>query len=260
MVLALRLFLTPLLIAIASLAGRRWGPAMSGWLIGFPLNSAPISLILALTYGPTFAAQAAVGTMAGITSICAFCLAYSVTAPSLSWVGSALAGAAVFFIVTFVWLSVPLALLPTLIIALISTTLVLRWIPSSPVPITTADLPSWDIPARMIIASAFVLGLTALTSVLGPELTGLLAPFPIFATVLAAFAHHQQGANAARQLLRGLALGLYGVAGFFLVVGSLLPTLGIVWTYGLATPIALTVSGLSLHLSRRSETLLLVES
>jgi hypothetical protein len=32
--LALKLVLTPTLIGAASLAGRRWGPAVSGWLVG----------------------------------------------------------------------------------------------------------------------------------------------------------------------------------------------------------------------------------
>jgi hypothetical protein len=33
-VLALKLILTPLLIGGASLAARRWGPAIGGWLVG----------------------------------------------------------------------------------------------------------------------------------------------------------------------------------------------------------------------------------
>ncbi|RPI79530.1 MAG: hypothetical protein EHM45_02595 [Desulfobacteraceae bacterium] len=56
MVLVLKLFLTPFLIAAATLTGRRWGPGVSGWLIGFPLTSGPIALILALQQGPDFAA------------------------------------------------------------------------------------------------------------------------------------------------------------------------------------------------------------
>ena len=43
---------------------------------------------------------------------------------------------------------------------------------------------------------------------LGAQLSGLLTPFPIFGTVLSAFAHRQQGAAAAIQLLRGMALSL----------------------------------------------------
>ena len=74
--LVLKLVLTPALIGAASLAGRRWGPAVSGWLIGFPFTSAPIAFFLAINQGVAFAAAAAAGTMAGAISQAAFCVAY----------------------------------------------------------------------------------------------------------------------------------------------------------------------------------------
>ncbi|MFI5277868.1 MAG: hypothetical protein ACHQ1E_11410, partial [Ktedonobacterales bacterium] len=74
--LVLKLTLTPILIGIASLAGRRWGPAISGWLVGLPLTSGPVIFLLALAHGASFAAAAATGTLAGTLSECVFCLAY----------------------------------------------------------------------------------------------------------------------------------------------------------------------------------------
>ncbi len=38
MSLPLRIFLAPALIGLASLVGRRWGPTVSGWLIGLPFS------------------------------------------------------------------------------------------------------------------------------------------------------------------------------------------------------------------------------
>ena len=52
LILAFKLFLTPLLIVSVTLAGRRWGTAVSGLLIGLPLVSAPISFIRSLM--PTY--------------------------------------------------------------------------------------------------------------------------------------------------------------------------------------------------------------
>jgi len=51
LILALKLVLTPALIAIATLAGRRFGPSISGWLVGLPFTSGPVSLFLALEQG-----------------------------------------------------------------------------------------------------------------------------------------------------------------------------------------------------------------
>jgi hypothetical protein len=73
--LAIKLIVTPLVVLAATLAARRWGDAVGGWLVGLPLTSAPVSVFLAIEQGPAFAAQAADGSIAGVVSQAAFCLA-----------------------------------------------------------------------------------------------------------------------------------------------------------------------------------------
>lgn len=252
MILALRLFMTPILIAGATLAGRRWGPRISGWLIGFPLTSAPVSFILALQYGSDFAARAAIGNLAGLASIVAFALTYNYVSKQRGWLMSAALAALAFIASTFIFNAFTLTLIPAFAIVVASIGLFLKIVPHQDISANTALAPRWDIPARMIIATVFVLSLTAAASVLGPQLSGLITPFPIFGTVLSVFAHQHQGAAAAMQLLRGMGLSLFGVAGFFLVVGGLLPTLGIAATYTLAVLINLAANGAALYLSRQS--------
>jgi hypothetical protein len=250
MILALKLCMTPLLIAAATLAGRRWGPGVSGWLIGLPLTSAPVSLILALQYGPQFAARAAIGTLGGQASGCAFCLAYSLMAQRTEWPASAVTATGAFFIATFIWNHFSLALLPTFAILLVAIGVVVRLIPQRAVSVNGSHAPAWDIPARMIVATTFVMLLTTFASVLGPQLSGLISPFPVFTIVLTAFAHQQRGAHAAMSVLRGVALGSFAFACFFLTVGGLLPSLPVGWTYAAATLIAISVNGISLRLVR----------
>ena len=62
--LAIKLIVTPLVVLLASLASRRWGDVVAGWLVGLPLTSAPVSVFLAIEQGPLFAAQAAMGSIA----------------------------------------------------------------------------------------------------------------------------------------------------------------------------------------------------
>ncbi len=109
----LKLVLTPCLIGLVSLAGRRWGPGVSGWLTGLPLTSGPVALYLALERGPTFAAGAAGGTLAGLISAGAFCLVYHQLSFRLNWVGCMLGGWAGFLIATFIFQEFTLPLLLT---------------------------------------------------------------------------------------------------------------------------------------------------
>ena len=251
LILALKLLLTPLLITAATLTGRRWGPGVSGWLIGFPLTSGPVSILLTLQYGREFAAQAAVGTLGGQVSVCVFCLIYSIAARRMSWLGCAALAIVAFLINTIVWNHFTLTLLPSFAILLAVVALFSRLIPKQTMVAPTVKPPNWDIPARMAIAATFVLLLTSFASALGPQLSGLLSPFPVFGLVLAVFAHRQQGAQAATQLLRGNIVGSLAFGGFFLVVGALLTRLPAVWTYLLAALVAVLANGITLSLTRR---------
>jgi hypothetical protein len=105
----------------------------------------------------------------------------------------------------------------------------------------------------MVIATALVLVLTELAGALGPRLTGLLAPFPLYAAILAAFAHALDGAAAAVSVLRGLLLGLWAFAAFFLVLAATLPGSGIAGAFAAALVVALAVQGASLWRLRRTD-------
>ena len=258
--LALKLVLTPLLVGAASLAGRRWGSAVGGWLIGIPFTSAPIALFLALDHGPRFAAVAAVGIMAGTASQSAFCLGYSWTARRLGWALSLPAATLAFAGVTSV---LAVVLLPALVLlsalALFVVMIVLLVVSLFLMPTHSAhndqaieriDFPRWDIPLRMVVATSFVLALTSAAPLLGPRLAGMLAPFPLYGAVLAAFAHRMQGADSAVAVLRGLLLGLFAFVSFFLVLALLLPD-GLALAFGTAIVVALAVQGASLVAGRR---------
>src|SRR5258708_17555903 len=101
--LAIKLLLTPMLVGVMSLVGRRWGPAVSGWFVGLPLTSGPITLYLALDQGTAFAARAAQGTLLGLISVASFCLAFSWLSLRAGWLGGLLAGWWGFFSSTLVF-------------------------------------------------------------------------------------------------------------------------------------------------------------
>ena len=114
-----------------------------------------------------------------------------------------------------------------------------------------APLPRWDIPARMTVTTALVLLLTGFATVLGPQLTGLLATFPVYGAILAGFAHQLQGAGPAIRVLRGLLLGLFAFAGFFLVLALSIERAGIARAFAAAIATALILQSGALWALRR---------
>ncbi len=249
--LIFKLLLTPLLVCLVSLVGRRWGPTVSGWLVGLPLTSGPVALFLALELGRSFAANAALGTLTGLLSVAAFCLTYSWLSFHLNWPGCILISWATFFFVTFLLQYVVIPLLAAFIIVLCSLALTLKLLPENSSYVATVKPASWDTPLRMVVATAFVLALTGFASLLGPRLSGLLTPFPIYATILSVFTHYAQGAASARRLLRGLITGIFSFAVFFLIIAGLIVPLDIVSAFMLATLSALLLHGVSLYLLRK---------
>ena len=81
-------------------------------------------------------------------------------------------------------------------------------------------------------------------------MSGLLATFPVFATVLAVFAHQTQGKAAAWQMLRGLLLGLFAFAGFFVVIEISIARIGIAVAFACAIACAIGIQAVTLWVMR----------
>lgn len=250
--LALKLSITPLLILAASLAGRRWGEAVAGWIVGLPLTSGPVSFFLSLDQGPAFAQQAAAGTLAGTAAQACFSVAYFWAAERGGWPIALLAGTLAFSACAALLQALALSHLALFLIALAALTLGLALTPRREAPRLARIPPAWDIPARMLVATALVLSITASAAALGPRLSGVLATFPIFAIVLTVFAHHGQGAAAARLVVRGLMLGLYGFACFFATLSLLLTRTSVIFAFAAACLAAMLVQGVSFMSMRRA--------
>jgi hypothetical protein len=248
--LAIKLIVTPLVVLLASLAARRWGDAVGGWLVGLPLTSAPISVFLAIEQGPSFAAQAADGSIAGVLSQAAFTLGYAALAGrgataalavgTLAYAASAAALVA--------------ASLPTVVLAaaaFAALTLVLWLLPRRLLRLSATTVAWWDLPLRMAATTALVVGLTSAATALGPEASGLAASFPLIGASIAAFAHWSQGPAAGVAVMRGMTSALYAFATFFIVASAALPRLSLVAAFGLATAAGLIVQGATLQMVRR---------
>jgi hypothetical protein len=248
--LLLKLTLAPGLVAATTLAGRRWGPRAAGWLGGLPVVVAPILLAIALEHGERFAAEAAGGALLGLLSLTAFVLAYGWCARAMGWLPSAAIGWAAFAVATLLLDRVDLPNWLALVLVCASFAAAAALLPRAPAE-TRSAAPRFDLLLRAGATAALVLLLTGLAGSLGPHLSGLLASFPVLATVLAAFTHVQEGPAAAAELLRGFATGLVAFAVFCFAVAELLPGQGVALSFVASATIALAAHGVSFALQRR---------
>ena len=250
-VLLLKLILTPLLIGGATLVGRKWGPAVSGWLVGLPLTSGPISLFLAFEQGKVFAAHAAQGTLTGLISVAFFCVAYAWLSLWANWPLCWLGSWSVFFLATLLFEHLAIVLPVVALCVPVALMIAFLLLPTGDEVAHSVKAPVWDVPLRILIATAFVVLLTGAATLLGSRLSGLLSPLPIFSTIIAVFTQRLYGASSARHVLRGVMIGSFAFAIFFLIVAVLLPRLSIALTFLCALFGALCMQSISLWLLQR---------
>ncbi len=243
--LLVKLLMAPVFVVAASLAARRFGPRVGGLVAGLPVVALPILLAYALAHGSGFAAGAAAGTLLGLLSLFAFTVAYGRLASRLAWLPAMLLGWSAFAVSTALLSAVSLAdgLALAVVLAAIGAGLALLPHPAGGPPAPLAP-PPWDLPLRAVCALALVLTLTAISGWLGPQLSGLLAPFPIITTVLATFTHVQRGAPETVRLLRAMMSGFGAYALFCFMLAVTLRDLGTAAGFALASSIALAAQAL----------------
>ncbi len=217
-----------------------------------------IVFFIAVEYGNSFAAGTAQGSLLGTVSLALFCLVYARLVPRMRrWYWAMTFSWLVFFASTF---ALEVALVPVFVgfpIVAVVLMLVRQAVPTvQPRPgsearrLTSIKFPWWDIPLRILTATALVFSLTVAASALGPQLSGLLSPFPVYTTILTGFTQHFEGNASAVRFLRGFIIGLYTFATFFLVLGVSVESLGLAVSFGLSLATCLAVHYLLLGVLR----------
>jgi uncharacterized membrane protein (GlpM family) len=251
-VLALKLLLVPAFLLLISLAGRRWGPEVAGWLAGFPALTGPILFLLALEYGPEFAAAATTVSLSAVFGAVAYILTYARLCARSSPGLSLLAGLASWCCVALLLPQLPLSNFISLCIALLTLAIAPKLFPRVSVPVLTSTLPKWELPLRMLAGAAVTLAVTTLAAAIGPAWSGMFAVFPVLAIVLSVFSHRASGPAFATTLLKSMIWGLYAFTSFCITLAVLLPQQGVTVSFIAATAVAIAVQwALKSRLHRR---------
>ncbi|MDL2272390.1 hypothetical protein LJC23_05095 [Desulfovibrio sp. OttesenSCG-928-I05] len=239
----LKIFLTPLLILGATLAARRWGPIIGGVIVGLPLTSGPTSVFLALERGNDFASLAAHSSLFGSTAGLFFCIAYALLAPRYRWPVTVAIALGVYFAgVTFFSLTP----LPPLAVSVVSVTgvVVIGLLLIKPARGERAHHapPPWDLPFRVIISTLIVVVITAVSRLLGPQLSGIFSAMPAIVCVMSIFTHEIYGPNAVKQFERGVIVGTFGYIAFFLIVTLGVTRFNLFTAYALAALVSSAIN------------------
>lgn len=252
-ILALKLTLTPGVIAAATLAARRFGPSVGGWLIGLPVTAGPVLAFLAVEHGAAFAHHVAVGLVAGVAAQAAFVLGYAgACRRGAGWPVALACGTAAFAVAgpALVLPGFALGFVAACSLALLAVGLLL--LPPDPVPLSAAR-PRHDLLVRIVLATALLVGITTFALQLGAGLSGVVTVYPLLSTLVAVFAHRSDGPRAALAVYRGLLVGLFALMAFATTLALVLThvSLGAAYALALAATLAIQLASLRAVLVRR---------
>lgn len=239
--LLLKLLLVPTLVLLITLAGRRWGPSVAGWVAGFPVVTGPTLLFIALDQGDSFAASAAHASLIAVLANVSFILAYAWTALRSPWYRAAATGVAAFGLVAWALILLHAVLWVALVTTLMGLLAASRCFPAT-ATVTAAHTPSaWELPIRCLSAGALSLAVMQLADRLGPSTSGLMAVFPVLGLVLGVFSQRVWGGAGAARLLAGMVRGLYAFTVFCFVLAVMLAWAGTAVAFLVAVGSALVV-------------------
>lgn len=221
-VLLLKLTLMPSVVALITLAIRRWGHQIGGLIGSMPWVAGAILLFFILEQGVQFGINAVQGIMTGIVALLAFCFSYAWFSRRYQWVMTLTLSYLVYTLtaLSLNYLALPLA--ASYAVTMLSIVAALYFFPvPSGIPKAGKRL-KYDILIRMVVATLFTLVITGLAELLGPTWSGVLTPFPILTSILAIFSHILQGSDATVATMRGIVIGLLGFTTFLFLQAFLL--------------------------------------
>ena len=247
----LRVALVVVAVWLASLAARRWGHTLSGYLGGMPLIGGPITLFLAIDHGAPFAARSALFTLAAVTAQAAHLLAFGhAGARRAPWPLALVLGWSAFALAAWAASHVEWSALLAYAAAGASLGLAWRVLPRFRGTASLPAVPPIELRLRLAAAVALAAAILWAAPRFGPVVSGVLLSVPVTGSIMPPFTLRLYGADALARLLRGFVVGLSGFTTFFFVVAATVAAWGIALSFSAAVLAALAAVFAVSHVAR----------
>ncbi|HWS73953.1 MAG TPA: hypothetical protein VN324_02310 [Quisquiliibacterium sp.] len=243
--LLLKLLLVPAFLALVTLAGRRWGPGVAGWLAGLPVVAGPILFFLAIEHGTVFGARAAAASLSAVLAAIAFSVTYARACRRFGWPVALASALSAWFVAAFMLAQLPESLMLSAVLAGAALLAAPRLLPQGPAVLAARAAPAWELWLRMGAGAALTLAVTGLATGIGPAWSGLFSVFPVLSFVLAVFSQRMHGSGFVIALLRAMATGMWSFAAFCLALALALQILGVGPAFGVSVLATLAVQWLT---------------
>lgn len=237
----LKLILVPSFLLLLSVAGKRWGASVAGWLAGLPVVAGPILFFLAMEHGAHFASNAASSALSAVFASVAFSIAYARAASRHAWPAALLAGLLAWGGAALGLSALPASAMLALPLSLLTLWVAPRWFPPARTSLSARSNSASELVLRMLAGATLTVGVTLMAGAVGDRWSGLLAVFPVLGMILAVFSHSTEGSAFAAELLRAMATGLYSFIAFCLTLSLALPLTSLPLAFGAAAFASLLV-------------------
>ncbi|WP_158932559.1 hypothetical protein [Acidisphaera sp. S103] len=246
---------TALLVVVASALAEALGPLWGALVASLPVSAGPAYVFLAMQHGGDFVAASALSSAAANAATGLFLIVYAMQARAAP-----------------LWRSLGVA-----VIAWLTASLAIRqvaWTPATAILVNLAVYGSgfivlretgkaasdpgnsakrhwFDLPLRAVAVALFVSTVVGVSSILGPEATGIAAVFPISLISLIVILHPSIGGAASVRLASTALRAMLGFGLMLLVLHLAIQPLGTTAAFLAALLVSLVWSGGLLILSRR---------
>jgi uncharacterized membrane protein (GlpM family) len=210
--LALKMAVAAGIIVIVTVLSERTTPLVAAMIATLPVSAGPTFGFLAWQEDDAFIAATMRGSLDSNLSTAMFCLAYCLLARRLAMPLALLLSAMVWALTLYSIKRLGLSLTGNLVLSAFAFPLLHLAVRPyfAARPKTPPPLEWYDLPMRALAVALVVAGVTSFARMLGPDLSGSMATYPIVLSSIAFFVQPRIGGPAAGAIIASGILGLFG--------------------------------------------------